>query len=153
MFCEDDRVRCLPVQNMFCTGGSIEHGALARRRGVTEHVLLIALISAAVISRTCSDQGRGSWPVSPSDHRTCSDGFTESILGIHVKYNGPLHPAFYKLMLPEKLGDRFVSFASMVHLVLSTAARAKSKYDSELKTYLKNIEDCMGPYLKNPVPP
>jgi flagellar biosynthesis GTPase FlhF len=77
----------------------------------------------------------------------------ESILGLHVKYNGPLHPEFYKLLLPVKEGDRFVSFASMVFQFLSTAARAKSKYDSELKKYLPNIEDGCGLEIKNPLPP
>jgi hypothetical protein len=70
-----------------------------------------------------------------------------------VKHNGPIHTDFYKLLLPEKEGDRFVSFPSMVFEFLSTAARAKSKYDSELKKYHQNIEDGCGPDVKNPLPP
>lgn len=79
-----------------------------------------------------------------SADRTCSEQCAASAAEVHMKYNGPLHAGFHKLMFQEHAGDRFVSFPTAVHHFLHSAARNHDKYHCELKAHDKQVQEDNG---------
>ena len=69
----------------------------------------------------------------------------DSLLAWHFKLNGPLHAGMSKLMLPEKSGDRFVSYPWLAHLLEFPARKHHRKYDCLLRTHLDDPTETKAP--------